>query len=151
LPFIFIPSNVLSYVAIPREKSNQISSMINFTRNIGGSIGIALLNTVLTRNVQVQRTYYSSRMQHGNPMFQGVVNGIAGNLESHGVGTQSAMAQAYGRVNMMLTQQASAVAYKEIVSYLAIAVLCLAPLVAIMKRPPKPQAGQKKEEAPPAH
>jgi DHA2 family multidrug resistance protein len=151
LPFIFIPSNVLSYVAIPREKANQISSMINFARNVGGSIGIALLNTVLTRNVQVQRTYYSARMQHGNPVFQGMINGMAGNLEAHGVAPRNAMEQAYGRVNMMLTQQASAVAYKEIVSYLAVAILCLAPLVSIMKRPPRPQAGQKKEDTPPAH
>ena len=45
LAFIFIPSNVLSYVDIPREKNNQISSMINFVRNIGGSIGIALVST----------------------------------------------------------------------------------------------------------
>ena len=45
LAFIFIPSNVLSYVGMPREKNNQVSSMMNFVRNIGGSIGIALVGT----------------------------------------------------------------------------------------------------------
>ena len=44
LAFIFIPSNTLSYVGVPREKNNQISSMISFVRNIGGSIGIALIS-----------------------------------------------------------------------------------------------------------
>ena len=146
LPFIFIPSNVLSYVSIPREKSNQISSMINFSRNIGGSIGIAMLNTVLTRNVQVQRTYYAGRMQHGNPQFENMLMGIANNLKHHGLSATLAMQQAYARIDMLLSQQASAVAYKEIVSYLAIAIICLAPLVSLMKRPPRVQG-----EVPPAH
>jgi MFS transporter, DHA2 family, multidrug resistance protein len=150
LPFIFIPSNVLSYVAIPREKSNQISSMINFTRNIGGSIGIALLNTMLTRNVQVQRTYYSSRMEHGNPQFQQMLMGMAANLRAHGIPATQAMGEAYGRMNLLLTQQASAVAYKDIVSYLVVMVACLAPLVVIMKRPPRMVVG-KKDDLPPAH
>jgi len=43
LAFIFVPQNVLAYVGVPREKNNQISSMNSFVRNIGGSIGIALI------------------------------------------------------------------------------------------------------------
>ena len=46
LAFIFIPSNVLCYEGIPREKNNQVSSMMNFVRNIGGSVGIALVSTI---------------------------------------------------------------------------------------------------------
>ncbi|HLI83487.1 MAG TPA: DHA2 family efflux MFS transporter permease subunit, partial [Bryobacteraceae bacterium] len=37
LPFIFLPSNTLAYVGVPREKSGQIASMNSFVRNIGGS------------------------------------------------------------------------------------------------------------------
>ena len=49
LAFIFLPSNTLAYVGIPREQNNQVSGMNAFVRNIGGSIGIALLTTMLTR------------------------------------------------------------------------------------------------------
>ena len=146
LPFIFIPSNVLSYVGIPREKNNQVSSLINFTRNIGGSIGIALLNTFLTRETQRQRTYYSARMQHGNPEFESMLNGLKVTLQSRGVSAVEATHQAYARIGMLLEQQASAVAYKDIISVLALIILCLVPLVAIMQRPPKAQG-----ELPPAH
>ncbi|HTZ72917.1 MAG TPA: DHA2 family efflux MFS transporter permease subunit [Candidatus Aquilonibacter sp.] len=146
LPFVFIPSNVLSYVDIPREKFNQVSSQINFTRNVGGSIGIALLNTFLTRETQRQRTYYSSRMQHGNPLFQQTLNGMAASLQSHGMSAAQAMHQAYARMDALLYAQASAVAYKDIVSVMAVIVLGLVPLVAIMKRPPKSSG-----ELPPAH
>ncbi len=51
LPFIFLPSNTLAYLGIPREKNNQVSGMNAFVRNIGGSIGIALIVTFLTRQV----------------------------------------------------------------------------------------------------
>jgi len=52
LAFIFVPQNVLAYVGIPREKNNQISSMNSFVRNIGGSIGIALITTSISRIAQ---------------------------------------------------------------------------------------------------
>ena len=146
LPFVFIPSNVLSYVDIPREKNNQVSSLINFTRNIGGSIGIALLNTFLTRETQRERTYYSPRMQHGNPQFEQMLSGIAANLQSHGISATQAMREAYARIDGILYAQASAVAYKNIVSVLAIMILALLPLLFIMKRPP-----QRQGDLPPAH
>jgi DHA2 family multidrug resistance protein len=146
LPFVFIPSNVLSYVGIPREKNNQVSSLINFTRNVGGSIGIALLSTFLTRETQRQQTYYSANMQHGNPQFNQLLNGLAATLRTRGIPAVDAMQQAYARIGLLLEQQASAVAYKEIISVLALIIACLVPLVAIMKRQPKTQG-----ELPPAH
>ena len=45
LAFIFIPINTLSYVGIPRNKSNQVSGITNLARNLGGSIGISMLST----------------------------------------------------------------------------------------------------------
>ncbi|HEY6467531.1 MAG TPA: DHA2 family efflux MFS transporter permease subunit [Candidatus Acidoferrales bacterium] len=146
LPLIFIPSNVLSYVNIPREKFNQVSSQINFTRNVGGSIGIALLNTFLTRETQRQQTYYSARMQHGNPQFEQMLNGMIANLQSHGISAVQATHEAYARMGLLLEQQASAVAYKDIISVMAVIVACLVPLVALMQRPPKSSG-----ELPPAH
>ncbi len=61
LAFIFIPSNVLSYQGVPREKNNQVSSMMNFVRNIGGSIGIALVSTFVTRTTQTRQAYMSGK------------------------------------------------------------------------------------------
>ena len=55
LAFIFVPQNVLAYVGVPREKNNQISSMNSFVRNVGGSIGIALISTSISRIAQQRR------------------------------------------------------------------------------------------------
>ena len=57
LAFIFIPSNTLAYVGVPRTKNNQVSGMNAFIRNIGGSIGIAVISTFLMRLAQVHQNY----------------------------------------------------------------------------------------------
>src|ERR1019366_7707761 len=67
LAFIFIPQNVLAYVGIPREKNNQISSMNSFMRNIGGSIGIALIATSISRIGQQRRQALVAHTTPGTP------------------------------------------------------------------------------------
>ncbi len=67
LAFIFLPSNTLAYVGIPREQNNQVSGMNAFVRNIGGSIGIALLSTMLTRVSQQNQNTLVRHTHTGNP------------------------------------------------------------------------------------
>ncbi len=146
LAFIFVPSNVLSYVDIPRDKNNQISSMISFIRNIGGSIGIALISTFITRAAQQRQTYLSGNMNPSNPRYRQMVDGLTATLHSEGLSMADAAHQAHGRVAALLTQQATTLAYGDVVSVMAVVVGVLAPLAFIMKRPPKHAA-----EAPPMH
>jgi DHA2 family multidrug resistance protein len=135
LAFIFIPSNVLSYVNIPRKNNNQVSSMVNFVRNIGGSVGIALISTYITRTTQVRQYYLSANMRDTNPAFRQMIDGLSAALRNQGVSASSALQQAYGRAAMMMQQQASMLAYKDAVSALAILVALLIPVTFIMKKP----------------
>ncbi len=48
LPFCFISITTAAYVGMPREQSNQVAGLINFARNIGGSILIAITNAQVT-------------------------------------------------------------------------------------------------------
>jgi len=148
LAFIFIPNNVLCYVGVPREKNNQISSMINFVRNIGGSIGIAVIGTLVARGTQRRQNYMTAHLQPGNPRFQQMVDGLTAKLHGQGMSAADATHQAYGRIEFMMQQQASALAFTDVVALLAAMVACLIPLAFVMKKMPK-RAG--KVEAPPAH
>jgi MFS transporter, DHA2 family, multidrug resistance protein len=139
LAFIFIPSNVLCYAGIPRQKNNQVSSMMNFVRNIGGSIGIALVSTLVTRETQTRQNYLAGHMQNGNPIFRQMVAGMTATLRTQGLSAGEATRQAYARLGMMLEQQASALAFKDVIASLAIVVICLIPLAFVMQKP-KPGA-----------
>jgi MFS transporter, DHA2 family, multidrug resistance protein len=147
LAFIFIPSNVLCYQGIPREKSNQVASMMNFVRNVGGSIGIALVSTLITRATQRRQNYLAANMNNGNPRFRDMVNGMSATLHSQGVSAADAMHQVYGRLTFMMEQQAAALAYRDVIALLALVVLCLVPLAFLMQKP----AAAPPKDAPPAH
>lgn len=140
LAFIFLPSSTLAYVGIPREQNNQVSGMNAFVRNIGGSIGIALLSTILTRVGQQNQNVLVSHTRAGNPAFDNMVSGISQSLQSAGVEATMATQQAYGRVMQILQAQATTLAYIKVVTLMAILVACMVPLPMIMRRPPKSKA-----------
>ena len=137
LAFIFIPSNTLAYVGIPRNKNNQVSGMNAFIRNIGGSIGIAVITTFLTRLGQQHQNDMVAHAHVGNSAFDSMVNGLA--LAVGRVTSDSAAAtrQAYARVYRLVQSQATLLAYVDIVTIMAFAVALLIPIVFIMKKPPK--------------
>ncbi len=140
LAFIFLPSTTLAYVGIPREQNNQVSGMNAFVRNIGGSIGIALLSTMLTRMVQQNQSTLVRHTHAGNPAFDNLLNGISQSLQNAGMEATAATQQAYGRIMGLVQIQASALAYVKVVTLMAIVVGCLIPLPMIMRRPPKRKA-----------
>ncbi len=134
LPFIFIPISTLNYVGVPREKSNQISSLSNFARNIGGSAGTALLTTFLARSAQVEQVGLASNISAGSIGLTQYIHFFAeGTRTTIAAAQPSAIAAAY---NQMI-RQANMLAYKNAFALLAFTLLALSPLVWIMRLPPK--------------
>ncbi len=134
LPFIFIPISTLNYVGVPREKSNQISSLSNFARNMGGSAGTALLTTFLARSAQVNQMALASNISAGGYGISGYIAQFASATHTAFATAQPiAMARAYGQ----MVAQANMLAYKNAFVILAVSVCSLSPLVWIMRLPPK--------------
>jgi DHA2 family multidrug resistance protein len=133
LAFIFLPSSILAYVGTPREKNNQISAMNSFVRNIGGSIGIALISTMLTRQAQKHQAYMSAHTDPGSAAFRQLASGMAQTLAQKGVAHPQQ--QAYERIGGLITGQATTLAYIDIITVMAVVVALLSPFVMIMRRP----------------
>lgn len=140
LAFVFIPSSTLAYVGVAREKNNQVSAMNAFVRNVGGSIGIALITTFITRLTQKHQTILVSHATPGNPNWDQMLAATRASLEKAGVSTGDAAQQAYSRLMMMIQGQATTLAYIDVVYILTGMIACLVPLVMIMRRPPKHSA-----------
>jgi DHA2 family multidrug resistance protein len=141
LAFVFVPQNVLAYVGIPREKNNQISSMNSFMRNVGGSIGIALISTSIARIATRRRVSMVARATPGTPPYEGLVAGLSQTLQGKGAGSVDATRQAHGLVSFIIDRQATTLAYVEVISILAVIILCLVPFLLIMRRN-RPAAGE---------
>ena len=134
LPLIFIPVSTLNYVGVPRDKMNQISSLSNFARNIGGSAGTALLTTYIARATQMHQVNLASNLYAGSAAVMREVERIANVTHTSIAAAQfPALTQIYEQMQ----RQAMMLAYKNAFAILAGVVAVLSPLVWIMRLPPK--------------
>ena len=56
LPLLFLPVTTASYDGVPPDKTNQASALINVARNLGGSMGVALSQTLLAQRQQFHQS-----------------------------------------------------------------------------------------------
>ena len=140
LPFIFIPISTLNYVGVPRSKSNQISSLSNFARNLGGSVGTALLTTFLARTAQTHQQELATHSGAGSIAYTQYVARVATVFRDHGMSAVQAAQYAVGYGYQQMLRQASMLAYKNAFALLAIIIFFLMPLPFIMRLPSRAQA-----------
>ena len=135
LPFIFIPISTLNYVGVPRSKSNQISSLSNFARNLGGSAGTALLTTFLARTAQTHQMTLASNTGAGSVGYTSYISSVTAMMEQQGLSAASAAQSAVGFAYQQLLRQASMLSYQNAFFVLAVTIMCLSPLPFLMRLP----------------
>ena len=137
LPFVFIPISTLNYVGVPATKSNQISSLSNFARNIGGSAGTALLTTFIARMSQTHQVQLAANVVPGQANYNWFTGRVGELLTRNGMNAalahQAAVAEAY----TVMLRQAAMLSYKNAFLIMAVTVVCLSPLPFLMRLPPK--------------
>jgi DHA2 family multidrug resistance protein len=140
LAFLFIPITTIAYVGVPREKNNNASAIINLSRNLGGSVGIALLTTFLARREQYHRSMLIDRIAAGDPRYNAVAGAIKQHMTSLGGTAGQALHLAQAEIGAMVARQAAMLSYIDDFLLLAIAFALLIPLV-FLTRPPRPGPG----------
>jgi DHA2 family multidrug resistance protein len=131
--FIFVPLTTSSTATLPQAEIGNASGIYNLMRNIGGSIGISVVTTLLARAQQVHQAVLATHMTPFDPAFTQAMSGIQGALSSVSdpvTAGQQAYAVMYGR----LLQQASLVAFVDVFHFMGVLTMCAFPLVFVMKR-----------------
>lgn len=134
LAFLFIPINTMSYVGVPREKNNQVSSLINLMRNVGGGVGISLAQMLLARRAQLHQSHLVEHVTPWSAALKRMVGGLGGALAHRGATTVEATRRAYRVVYGMVQQQAVTLAFIDVLWMLSIGCALLLPLVFVMRR-----------------
>jgi len=135
LAFLFIPINVAAFAYVPREKTNMGTGIINLARNIGASVGIATVTTMLERRTQMHSARLMDRVNPMNPAYKNMVSGMTGNLVSHGATATQASAQAHGMIYGMIQRQAAMLAFLDNFKMLGVIFFAIIPIFFLMKRP----------------
>ena len=133
LAFLFVPINTVAYSYLPPEKNNAASGLINLARNVGASVGISFVTTMLDRRAQFHQDRLSAHLNPGNPRLQAMLHGATSALSSHS--GSAAMQQAYYMLQGAVQQQAMMLSYIDNFKILSIAALFLIPLVLLVKKP----------------
>ena len=82
LSFLFIPLMSLAMSHISPEKMGNATSIFNLMRNIGGSVGIALMTTFLARRAQVHQNHLVANVTAGSSQTANCCRGCARTLLS---------------------------------------------------------------------
>jgi DHA2 family multidrug resistance protein len=128
LPFLFLPVTTASYDGVPPDKTNQASALINVARNIGGSMGVALSQTILA---QRQQFHQSRLVEHAAPSdigYQQTIETMTRYFQSHGSSASDAAAQAVAWVGQTLQHQVALLAYIDVFWTLSLLGLLMIPV-----------------------
>jgi DHA2 family multidrug resistance protein len=116
LPFLFIPLSAVSYVGLPPAHNNEASALINLMRNLGGSVGVSFVTTMLEERTQ----FHHARLAEHITAYNG-----------YGWATPLAP------VDAMVQAQAAVMSYLDIFWLLGLLALIVAPVVLLLPRTSK--------------
>ena len=135
LAFLFIPINVAAFAYVPREKTNMGTGIINLARNIGASVGIATVTTMLERRTQ----YHMSQLnEHINPVseaYRKMLASLTSAFTSAGGSTTGAASQAHGMIYNILARQATMLSFVDDFKMLGVVFFAIIPIFFLMRRP----------------
>jgi DHA2 family multidrug resistance protein len=116
LPFLFIPLSAVSYVGLPPNRSNEASALFNLMRNLGGSVGVSFVTTMLEERTQFHHERLAEHITAYN-----------------GFGWNTPLAP----VDALVQAQASVMSYLDIFWLLGVVALVVAPVILLLPRVPK--------------
>jgi DHA2 family multidrug resistance protein len=141
--FIFVPATTAAYIGIREDKSNAVAGLVNFTRNIGSSVGTSIVTTLIVRRTQFHQARLVQNTSIANTRFEDALNGFTQQLSHTGLSKYAAQHQALARIYTSIRAQAAAIAYIDVFWVLGIAALVMFALsFALRKNNPRAGRGQ---------
>jgi DHA2 family multidrug resistance protein len=126
LSFVFVPINTAAYGTLKNEQIGNASGLFNLMRNVGGSIGISIATTLLTRRSDTHQNDLTNYMPQSGAAYQNSLHGAQQALNNT-YGPANSFFAAQSTLYNQLTRQALNWAFVDVFRWLAL--LCLACVV----------------------
>ena len=133
LGLVFVPLSVTTLGDLPPQSIGNASGLYNLMRNIGGSIGISVVETILSRHQQLHQTELVGHLTPVSPNYQQNLSHFT-SVFSQYADPVTAQHQALGQMGQILAQQASLWSYIDDFRYMALACFACVPVVWIVRR-----------------
>jgi DHA2 family multidrug resistance protein len=135
LGFLFVPLTTVTMDPIPNQEMGNATSIFNLMRNIGGSMGIATVTTILARREQMHINVLGA---HVTPYSLGTTTMLENLRQAFiaaGADSYTATQRAYAAVFGMAARQAAVISFVEVFWMLGMLFLVVIPLILLMGRP----------------
>jgi DHA2 family multidrug resistance protein len=133
ISFIFVPLTTATMSQLGQQQIGNASGLYNLMRNLGGSIGIAFVTTMLARGAQVHQSLMVGHLAPDNPAFMQQL-AAAKNVLGQQTDSVSATKQAYSGLYSLLDQQAHLWAFVDNFYIFGLLALGGIPLIFLFKR-----------------
>ena len=122
----FVPQNLLTFATLPIHHRNEGTAMYSLLRNMGSSIGVAIVVTLLAASTQINRASLVEHVTPINPMLQPPFLPPQWSLET---------VQGLATLDAEIMRQAETIAYLNDFTFLMWLTLAIAPFLFLYRAP----------------
>jgi DHA2 family multidrug resistance protein len=133
LGFLFIPITAMSLSSLKGVQIGQGAAFTGMMRQLGGSFGIALISTFVSRRNQLHRMDLVSKLDTNSPEVMNRVHSMQASFMHKGMDASTALKSAYQSLEYSITKQQTVLSYMDVFLYLGILFLIFVPVVMLIK------------------
>ncbi len=130
---VFVPLSTMAMGTLKNEQIGNATGLFNLLRNVGGSIGISIVDTLIARHQQIHRAELSRYITNRAP-FQEAYRSLLAIMTRHSAAPRLAMQRAYAIIDNALNQQATIYSYVDTLRYMALVCFGCIALLFLLKR-----------------
>jgi DHA2 family multidrug resistance protein len=129
--FAMVPTNNIALGTLPPDRVKNASGLFNLTRNLGGAVGLALINQVLNDRTDLHLVRLQDKVTWSNATAVETLNMFTQRLQGMGDAAMMAMKQ----LSQIVHRQAVVMGYGDAFFMLTLFYLGLTFLVVLLKKP----------------
>ena len=126
-----VPTNTIALGTLPPDRVKNASGLFNLTRNLGGAVGLAVINQVLNDRTDLHIARLHERVTWGNATATETLNMFTQRLQGMGDSALMAMKQ----LSQIVHRQAVVMGYGDAFFMLTLFYVCLSLMVMLLKKP----------------
>lgn len=133
LSMLFIPITTLSLSTLKGQEIGQGAAFTGMMRQLGGSFGIALITTFMTRETAVHRNDLLAHITPDNPLLLQKLNALQAGFMARGMTLNQAQASALKVIDLNILGQSTVLTYMDVFLYIGLLFLVCVPFILLIR------------------
>ena len=134
LGLLFVPITTLSLSTLKGKSIGEGAAFTGMMRQLGGSFGIAIITTFITRFSQEHRVNLVAKLDVSKLEVQQRIQQLQQGFMSKGFSANESLSKAYQVLDFSVSKQSTVMSYMDIFLYLGIMFLCCIPVIFLIKK-----------------